>query len=236
LRTAEDAGRKGGENGHGTARHRYRRSASDGRSIARRPRAPDIPFPRLDGPVAYKLAIFDLDGTLADSAGWLFGVLNQVADRYGFRRDRLDGTRRTPLQGVCFLQEPRERRPAPIGHARRDAEVLEDEPGARRLGDPAVIQNGDRARAVYALPADLGGPVAPLGQGRLRRSRQADRAGGVRPAKAASDRASRTTMAPSSAASASGAITGSPSSSGMLGLQVRLPASRRPAGHGGQAR
>ena len=36
--------------------------------------------------MAYKLVIFDFDGTLADSAGWLFGVLNQVADRYGFRR------------------------------------------------------------------------------------------------------------------------------------------------------
>jgi beta-phosphoglucomutase-like phosphatase (HAD superfamily) len=36
--------------------------------------------------VAYKLVIFDFDGTLADSAGWLFGVLNQVADSYGFRR------------------------------------------------------------------------------------------------------------------------------------------------------
>jgi phosphoglycolate phosphatase len=36
--------------------------------------------------VAYKLVIFDFDGTLADSAGWLFGVLDQVADRHGFRR------------------------------------------------------------------------------------------------------------------------------------------------------
>ena len=36
--------------------------------------------------MAYKLVIFDFDGTLADSAGWLFGVLNQVADRHGFRR------------------------------------------------------------------------------------------------------------------------------------------------------
>ena len=36
--------------------------------------------------MACKLAIFDFDGTLADSAGWLFGVLNQVADCYGFRR------------------------------------------------------------------------------------------------------------------------------------------------------
>ena len=25
--------------------------------------------------MAYKLVIFDFDGTLADSAGWLFGVL-----------------------------------------------------------------------------------------------------------------------------------------------------------------
>ena len=31
-------------------------------------RAPDIPFPRLDGPVAYKLVIFDFEGTLADMA------------------------------------------------------------------------------------------------------------------------------------------------------------------------
>ncbi len=34
----------------------------------------------------YRLAIFDFDGTLADSAEWFRGVINGVAERYGFRR------------------------------------------------------------------------------------------------------------------------------------------------------
>ena len=34
----------------------------------------------------YKLAIFDFDGTLADSFAWFLSVINEVADRYGFRR------------------------------------------------------------------------------------------------------------------------------------------------------
>ncbi len=33
----------------------------------------------------YRLAIFDFDGTLADSADWAFGVMNEVARRYDFR-------------------------------------------------------------------------------------------------------------------------------------------------------
>jgi phosphoglycolate phosphatase len=35
---------------------------------------------------AYELAIFDFDGTLADSFPWFLRVINSVADRYGFRR------------------------------------------------------------------------------------------------------------------------------------------------------
>ncbi|ANC91386.1 HAD family hydrolase [Azospirillum humicireducens] len=38
----------------------------------------------------YRLAIFDFDGTLADSFPWFIGVLNGVADRYGFNRVRRD--------------------------------------------------------------------------------------------------------------------------------------------------
>jgi phosphoglycolate phosphatase len=34
----------------------------------------------------YDLAIFDFDGTLADSAGWFRSVVNHVALRYGFRQ------------------------------------------------------------------------------------------------------------------------------------------------------
>jgi phosphoglycolate phosphatase len=34
----------------------------------------------------YSLAIFDLDGTLADSLSWFLRNVNDVADRFGFRR------------------------------------------------------------------------------------------------------------------------------------------------------
>ena len=34
----------------------------------------------------YRLAIFDLDGTLADSLPWFRGHVNDVADKFGFRR------------------------------------------------------------------------------------------------------------------------------------------------------
>ena len=36
----------------------------------------------------YSLAIFDLDGTLADSFPWFLRTINDVADRFGFRRVR----------------------------------------------------------------------------------------------------------------------------------------------------
>jgi len=34
----------------------------------------------------YRVAIFDFDGTLADSLGWFMGVFNQVAERFRFRQ------------------------------------------------------------------------------------------------------------------------------------------------------
>ena len=34
----------------------------------------------------YALAIFDLDGTLADSLPWFRSHMNDVADKFGFRR------------------------------------------------------------------------------------------------------------------------------------------------------
>ncbi|WP_181702055.1 HAD hydrolase-like protein [Chthonobacter albigriseus] len=36
--------------------------------------------------MSIRLAIFDFDGTLADSADWVFSTMNSVADRFGFRR------------------------------------------------------------------------------------------------------------------------------------------------------
>jgi phosphoglycolate phosphatase len=45
----------------------------------------------------YKLAIFDFDGTLADSFPWFLGIMNDVADKYRFRRiedDEIETLRR----------------------------------------------------------------------------------------------------------------------------------------------
>ncbi|HYG86344.1 MAG TPA: HAD hydrolase-like protein [Azospirillum sp.] len=36
--------------------------------------------------MTYRLAIFDFDGTLADTFPWFIDIFNDVADRYGFRR------------------------------------------------------------------------------------------------------------------------------------------------------
>jgi phosphoglycolate phosphatase len=44
----------------------------------------------------YKLAIFDMDGTLSDSFPWFLSVINAVADKHKFRRieeDRIDEMR-----------------------------------------------------------------------------------------------------------------------------------------------
>ena len=42
----------------------------------------------------YRLAVFDFDGTLADSFPWFVNVLNGVADRYGFNRVQADEVER----------------------------------------------------------------------------------------------------------------------------------------------
>ena len=36
--------------------------------------------------MAYRLVIFDFDGTLADSADWFISMTNGAADRFRFRR------------------------------------------------------------------------------------------------------------------------------------------------------
>ena len=36
--------------------------------------------------MTYRLAIFDFDGTLADSFPFFLSVFNTIADRHGFRR------------------------------------------------------------------------------------------------------------------------------------------------------
>jgi phosphoglycolate phosphatase len=73
--------------------------------------------------VTYKLAIFDLDGTLLDSFPWFCGVLNGVADKHGFRRvaqddiDMLRGSSTTEI--LQFLKIPAWKVPAIANDMRR---------------------------------------------------------------------------------------------------------------------
>jgi phosphoglycolate phosphatase len=51
---------------------------------------------RFGGAMQYKLVIFDFDGTLADSKAWFLEIVDEVADRFRFRkigRDELDELR-----------------------------------------------------------------------------------------------------------------------------------------------
>lgn len=72
--------------------------------------------------MAYRLVIFDFDGTLADSAGWVRGVLNDVARRYGFRA--LSADEFTMLRGqdnrtiVRYLGVPMWKMPLIAAHMR----------------------------------------------------------------------------------------------------------------------
>jgi phosphoglycolate phosphatase len=69
-----------------------------------------------------RLAIFDFDGTLADSFGWFLSVLNGVADRYGFRRiaeDEIPHFRRLDAhQILAHLALPRWKVPLVAAHMR----------------------------------------------------------------------------------------------------------------------
>ncbi len=58
-----------------------------------------------DTDMKYKLAIFDFDGTLADSFPWAASVVNQFADQYGFQRiDPADHDRLRSYDARQFIQ------------------------------------------------------------------------------------------------------------------------------------
>jgi phosphoglycolate phosphatase len=51
----------------------------------------------------YRLAIFDFDGTLADSFPWVLGMMNDVADRFKFRRvepDEIESLRNSDAREI----------------------------------------------------------------------------------------------------------------------------------------
>jgi phosphoglycolate phosphatase len=91
--------------------------------------------------VRYRLAIFDFDGTLADSFGWFTTVLDDVADRYGFRRVAAGETavlrRMEPEALLAHLGVARWKLPLIARHMRRlqaEAEIRPF-PGAAALLD-----------------------------------------------------------------------------------------------------
>ncbi len=73
--------------------------------------------------MTYRLAIFDFDGTLADSFPWFVGVLNGVARRYGFRQvrpDELETLRGCDARALMrHLQVPAWKLPFIARHMRR---------------------------------------------------------------------------------------------------------------------
>lgn len=73
--------------------------------------------------VPYALAIFDLDGTLADSFPWFLRTINDVADHFNFRRvkdEDVEELRHASSREILsYLEVPLWKLPAIARHARR---------------------------------------------------------------------------------------------------------------------
>lgn len=89
--------------------------------------------------MTYRVLIFDFDGTLADTFPWFASILNDVADRYGFRRvGESDVARLRSLDARSVMDElgvPLWKAPMIARHLRalasRDAATLRPFPGVR---------------------------------------------------------------------------------------------------------
>lgn len=154
--------------------------------------------------MGYRLVIFDFDGTLADSFPWFARVLNDVADRFGFRRT--DAAEREALRAsgsreiLHRLGVPLWRLPMIAAHMRRlKAEAAEEIPlfpGAERM----LRQLAERGIALAMVSSDgeenirrtLGPAAACIGQyecgasifGKTARLRRVLRRAGLPPAQA----------------------------------------------------
>ena len=148
----------------------------------------------------YKLAIFDLDGTLVDSFPWFSSVLNDVADRYGFRRvephetESLRGLSATEM--VRHLGVPAWKLPLIANHMRkRKGEALHGmklfdgvEAMLRGLSDAGIkmaLVSSDSERNVRAtLGPELSALMSQFGcgaslSGKAAKFRQVLRANGI---------------------------------------------------------
>lgn len=81
---------------------------------------------------AYKLVIFDFDGTLADSSAWMLVAFNACADKFGFRklsRDEIEALRGQDNRTIMrSLRVPMWKLPAIAKHVRAMAAEAEPPP------------------------------------------------------------------------------------------------------------
>ncbi|CAN7218925.1 HAD hydrolase-like protein [Phenylobacterium sp. LjRoot219] len=122
----------------------------------------------------YKLVIFDFDGTLADSAGWMVGELTPLAARFGFRQ--ACATEIETLRGcdtrqiLSRLGAPAWQLPFIAQHLRRrvaqDAETIQLFPGAkallRRLAGQGVVLGLVSSNSAANVQRILGPEAAAL--------------------------------------------------------------------------
>jgi phosphoglycolate phosphatase len=104
----------------------------------------------------HRLALFDFDGTLADSQDWFLGVFDQVADRFGYRRlkpgdrERLRGLETRAI--LHDLRVPAWKLPMIARHVRalatRDIDRIRLFPGAAQM--LAELKAGGVAAAVVS--------------------------------------------------------------------------------------
>ena len=131
--------------------------------------------------MTYRLAAFDFDGTLADSLGWLAGVMGEVARAHGFgpfdQRDLEALRAMTAHQALARLGLPVWRVPLVAAHVRRlqarDIEQIRLFPGVPEmlagLADDgvrvAVVSSNGEANVRRVLGDALAARVAHYGCG-----------------------------------------------------------------------